>query len=280
MNMMTRLTYLRIQMKELHVLLDFENVQPSLEDLSKLAPNFTDVWLFYGSHQLKKAQQLAAMHDRVTLVRISKSGKNSLDFHLTFYLGYVAAKHPEARLVVVANDQGYDPMIIHAESLGFTVLRVGFKAKKVPTKKVAVAKSAVILDKPMEIKKSKPAKKMVAAKKAVIAKPAAVKKTVPVKKAVPAKKVVAKKAVAKKISKPSVQAPVKASNTTESKLLSRIKQSLTKMADKRPTKFKSFQGVLKSMLGKESTPAAIESVIQKLELAHVVEIIENKVSYK
>lgn len=267
-------------MKEFHVLLDFENVQPSLKDLDKLAPNFTDVWLFYGSHQLKKAQKLASTHDRVTLVPISKSGRNSLDFHLTFYLGYVAAKHPEARLVVVANDQGYDPMIIHAESLGFTVLRVGFIAEKVDTKKVVAVKPAIVLVKPVAIKKAKPAKKTVIAKQVAVTKPATAKNVVPVKKTVPAKKVVAKKTAAKKIAKPSVQAPLKASNTTESKLLSRIKQSLTKMADKRPTKLKSFQGVLKSMLGKVSTPAAIESVIQKLELAHVVEIIENKVSYK
>lgn len=267
-------------MKEIHVLLDFENVQPSLEELAKLVPDFTDVWLFHGSHQLKKVQQLAATHQRVTLVPISKSGKNSLDFHLTFYLGYVAAKHPEARLVVVANDQGYDPMIIHAESLGFTVLRVGFITEKVATKKIVAVKPAIVLVKPVAIKVAKPAKKTVIAKKVAVTKSVAAKKTVPVKKTVPAKKVVAKKAVAKKTPKLSLQAPVKASNTIESKLLSRIKQSLTKMADKRPTKLKSFQGVLKSMLGKESTPAAIESVIQKLELAHVVEIIENKVSYK
>lgn len=146
-------------MQEIHVLLDFENVQPSLEKLAKLTPNFTAVWLFYGSHQLKKAQQLASTHDRVTLVPISKSGKNSLDFHLTFYLGYVAAKHPEARLVVVANDQGYDPMIIHAKSLGFTVQRVGFIGEKVATTKVVSAKSAIVLVKPVVVKKTKPAKK-------------------------------------------------------------------------------------------------------------------------
>ena len=38
-------------MKELHALVDFENVQPSLEALAKLAPGFTDVWLFHGPHQ-------------------------------------------------------------------------------------------------------------------------------------------------------------------------------------------------------------------------------------
>ena len=40
-------------MKELHALVDFENVQPSPEALAKLAPGFTDVWLFHGPHQAK-----------------------------------------------------------------------------------------------------------------------------------------------------------------------------------------------------------------------------------
>ena len=47
-------------MKEQHVLLDFENVQPSLDALTKLVPGFTDVWLFHGPHQAKQAQAFAA----------------------------------------------------------------------------------------------------------------------------------------------------------------------------------------------------------------------------
>ena len=82
------------------------------------------------------------------LVPHSGKGKNALDFHLSFYLGYVAAKHPEANLMVVANDKGYDSMIGHAKLLGFTATRVGFKAKKAPAAKKAAA----------------PAKKAVAAK--------------------------------------------------------------------------------------------------------------------
>jgi hypothetical protein len=97
-------------MKELHALVDFENVQPSLEALAKLAPGFTDVWLFHGPHQAKQAQAFAASHARVTLVPRSGQGPNALDFHVAFYLGYVASKHPDAELVVVANDLGYDPM--------------------------------------------------------------------------------------------------------------------------------------------------------------------------
>ena len=34
--------------EKLHVLWDFENVQPTLEQLAKLAPGFTDLWLFHG----------------------------------------------------------------------------------------------------------------------------------------------------------------------------------------------------------------------------------------
>ena len=78
-------------MKELHALVDYENVQPSLEALAKLAPGFTDVWLFHGPHQAKQAQALAASHARVTLVPHSGKGKNALDFHLSFYLVRISA---------------------------------------------------------------------------------------------------------------------------------------------------------------------------------------------
>ena len=93
------------------LLVDYENVHPTIEELLKLAPKLTDVWLFHGPGQIKRAEQLKAAHERVTLVPHSGKGKNALDFHLSFYLGYVAAKHPEAQLMVVANDKGYDSMI-------------------------------------------------------------------------------------------------------------------------------------------------------------------------
>ena len=76
-------------MNELHALVDFENVQPTLDELTKLAPGFTDLWLFHGPHQVKQAQQMAAAHSGVTLVPRSGTGPNALDFHLSFYLGYV-----------------------------------------------------------------------------------------------------------------------------------------------------------------------------------------------
>jgi len=53
---LSQIFFRRKSMKELHALVDFENVQPSLDALAKLAPGFTDVWLFHGPHQAKRAQ--------------------------------------------------------------------------------------------------------------------------------------------------------------------------------------------------------------------------------
>ena len=87
--------------------------------------------------------------------RARARGPNALDFHVAFYLGYVAAKHPDAELVVVANDRGYDPMLAHARMLKFRARRVGYKAP------VAVPEAA----KKAAAKKAAPKKKAAAKKK-------------------------------------------------------------------------------------------------------------------
>ena len=108
-----------------HVLLDFENVQPDEAELRTLVPGLTHLWLFHGPHQKDLAQRFAGFGPDLSLVPISKSGKNALDFHLSFYAGYIVSRYPQAAIVVVANDKGYAPMLMHAETLGFDVRQVG-----------------------------------------------------------------------------------------------------------------------------------------------------------
>jgi hypothetical protein len=277
-------------MKELHVLLDYENVQPSLEALAKLAPGFTDVWLFHGPHQAKQAQAYAVGHDRVTLVPRSGQGPNALDFHVAFYLGYVAAKHPNAELVVVANDRGYDPMLAHACMLEFRARRVGYKGPV--AKKVAVVQSAASASVPVVLKKTA-AKKVVAKQamtKQAASKPAApakvaVAKKVPVaKKAPAAKKAAAKKVVTPKAAKAAVPAKVpkpipKSVATPEAKLLDRIAKGLAKMGNKAPTKLKSLLNALKPMLDRNSTTADADAMLQKLQEKGVVQVQGAVVNY-
>jgi len=114
-----------------HVLVDWENVQPNETECRALVPDATDVWLFHGPNQKNVGTGYASFGERATAVRIARTGKNALDFHLAFYMGYIAAKHPGSRLVVLSNDKGYGPMLEHAKELGFVTSQSGFGDVKV-----------------------------------------------------------------------------------------------------------------------------------------------------
>ncbi len=244
-----------------------------------MAPGFAKAWIFHGAQEEKLSREFAAIGDRVALVPISRPGKNALDFHLSFCLGYVAAKHPEARLVVVANDKGYEPMIEHAVLLGFAVRREGYKEPaKTPTKKkVAAAKNGVSAKKKVQtVKKAAP-------KKAALASHAALaKKSVPAKKNTAVKKkAVAKKSIpaAKKTSNVSKPEREHASGAVTSKELQRIAKGIAKMGDKRPTKLGAFLRHLGSMLGKEQPAEAVGQAAEYLQSSGVVKIDADKVAY-
>lgn len=302
-------------MSELHVLVDFENVQPTMDDLVKLAPELKDVWLFHGPTLAKRAGKVKGDDARVTLVPHSGKGKNALDFHLTFYLGYLAAKRAEPRLLVVSNDQGYDSMLEHAKSLGLEASRVGFEVKeKRAAKKVAAAKKAVSAEKPVAAPvpakqaaaKKTPAKKVVAeapapvtpptkttvAKKAVAKKAAA--KQAPTK-SVPTKKTAAKKSAPKKapVQKPAAVSSVPASKAATKtaapkapakaapadKALARAKAALSKMGKNRPTKLSKLLRHLTSIVGQGATPEQADALSRQLEESKVIQVVGDLVLY-
>lgn len=112
--------------RRVYALVDWENVQPRDDELRAAVPGVTHVWLFQGAMQRAADASYGSFGERVVTVPVLRTGKNALDFHLTFYIGYIAARHPDAGFVVVSNDQGYAPMIAHACELGFDVRQVGF----------------------------------------------------------------------------------------------------------------------------------------------------------
>jgi hypothetical protein len=145
-----------------HLLVDLENVQPSPEDVEAWLGQHGEAWVFYGPHQLKRKAGFEANSPRSTLVPISRTGSNSLDFHLVFYLGYLAAKHPGCRFVVLAKDTGYDPPIAHARTLAFSVKRLqslppALKSQPAPKAKIAqqpAVKKKVAAKLPIEVYRS------------------------------------------------------------------------------------------------------------------------------
>ena len=127
-----------------HLLVDWENVQPKGDELKALVPEGTDVWLFHGPHQTVDASGHQQVYgaEQVTQIPRTGSGRNALDFQLAYYVGYISARQPEGTFVVVSNDQGYEPMLEHARELGFDAQRCGFRRLPTPPAAPPVPKSS------------------------------------------------------------------------------------------------------------------------------------------
>jgi hypothetical protein len=112
-----------------YLLVDFENGQPPATDVARVRGDEYRLWVFHGPHQNKFAAEMVVawqpLGDRVRFVQSAKSGKNALDFHLSFYLGVLhhensAANRP-ATYVVVTKDGGFDALFEHMRALGCVV---------------------------------------------------------------------------------------------------------------------------------------------------------------
>jgi NTP pyrophosphatase (non-canonical NTP hydrolase)/cell wall-associated NlpC family hydrolase len=289
-HVIARVSPARASVPGTHVLLDYENVQPTQERVRALVPDARQLWVFHGPHQRDVEQRFASFGIDATAVPISKTGKNALDFHLSFYMGYIASKNPGSAMVVIANDKGYEPMLEHARAMGFAVRRLAHgeakpAAKKAAAKKVAAKKAPATKAAAKNAAAKSPAAKQPAAKKAAAKKTAAVpaaKKTAAKKTATsakaptpPAKKAVANvgaaPAVAAGSPAPAVAKPV-SSVPGLAATIKRLADNLRKMGDKRPTKPASLWRSLKSFLGKEATDEAVEAALAQLIADGVVKV--------
>jgi len=256
-----------------HVLVDWENVQPKDAEILALVPDATDVWIFHGKQQRKVDANQKAFSEHLTLVPVSRPGKNALDFHLSFYMGYITSRNPDARIVVIANDQGYGPMLEHANELGFQASQVGFgPAKKTQTKTAELATKKTTPVKPVApakaaakaVVKKVPAKK-VAAKKA--ASPAIKSPTAAAKKQTTAKKVgptgpTALNAVVKPAR--ATKAAAEPAATISAKDYEHVLKSIQKSKNK-PAREARLRGAVKSLLaGGQADDATVAAVIQRL----------------
>lgn len=289
-----RVSPIRASVPGTHVLLDYENVQPSDAELRALVPDAGQVWVFHGPHQREVEKRFALFGTGATAVPISKVGKNALDFHLSFYMGYIASRNPDSKMVVVSNDKGYEPMLEHAKGMGFVVRRqphgeAKASAKKTAAKKVAAKKAPA----------KKPAVKQPAAKKATAKKAAANKvvaanaaatapaKTAPAKQTAAAKKTATARKVAAatggtasaELAKSTATAtvaqsapPPSASLPPSDVIIRRMVESLRKMGANRPPKLSSLRRALKPLLGTLVSEQAIALSVERLMADGVVTI--------
>jgi hypothetical protein len=107
------------------VLVDFENVQP--RNVSMLNGRSFKIRVFVGSKQAKvpfeMARALQAFGPDAEYVQIDGNGKNALDFHISYYIGRLAAETPDASFYVISKDTGFDPLIKHLKAQGISCHR-------------------------------------------------------------------------------------------------------------------------------------------------------------
>ena len=251
---------------ETHVLVDWENVQPRESDLRALVPDVTDVWIFHSPNQKVDPESYGSFGSRATPVKIARSGKNALDFHLSFYMGYIASRHPDARFVVVSNDKGYAPMLEHAEELGFSARQAAFGAPKPKANggpMFSLSPSPTPAAKPAPAPAKKAAAKTTTAAKAAsatAAKPAAKKAAAKA----PAKKAAAKKTPAKTAAKTA------AKKTTAQPAATPKPQAAAKKATAPAKKTRGLEHVVASLKKTQSKPArqaALLAMIKSLLVA-------------
>ncbi len=107
-----------------YLLVDFENVKPTADELRQLRGDHIRLWIFRGSQQKTFAADVAEawqpLGAQVKFIHCTKTGKNALDFHIAFCLGMAhrenVAANRLARYVVVSNDGGFDTLFEFARS--------------------------------------------------------------------------------------------------------------------------------------------------------------------
>lgn len=109
-----------------YLFVDFENTQDI--DLGK-TPGNLHIFVFVGANQKSMSIDLAISNQklgsRLEWKRITRSGKNALDFYIAYYLGKILEKHPAAECFILSKDQGFDAMIATLEKEGKKIQRIG-----------------------------------------------------------------------------------------------------------------------------------------------------------
>ncbi|MDM0053593.1 PIN domain-containing protein [Variovorax sp. J22R115] len=246
-----------------HLLVDLENVQPAPSDVEAWLGGEGHAWVFYGPHQLKRKADFELNSPRSTLIPISRSGSNSLDFHLVFYLGYLAAKHPQGRFVVLAKDTGYDPPIAHARTLAFSIQRM----KALPataTKKATTGGAATITatskpPTPAPTKQGKPV-------------------AVPKKKAASSAKPAAQHAV--DANGKSSPPPAVKKRSAEKPLIATYRDLLKDLnAANRPKSLSALKHHIQTKFGPAPVPHKVQGMIERLLTSDVIHLANNKLGY-
>src|SRR5512139_3134295 len=271
-------------MDQTYILVDFENVQPP--DMGLLSGDQYQLRIFRGPHQKRLdfdiAESLQPLGDRVKYIQSDRHGKNALDFHIAFYMGRLLegleangnSVSGNTRFVVISHDGGFDALISHVQSLGYTAAKAASIRHALGLDEPGTAPGA---PQPMttqstsaSLPTSQPAVKRPAVKKA-----ASVKQAAPAKPAATPKKTATAQAKPTNATEKKPQAPVRKNIGLEDK--EKVLEHLRLHPKNRPVKRKTLESHITSLLGGNVAPKAVRGLVAVLENEGVVKFTENKI---
>ena len=108
-----------------HVLIDYENVQPTLSEWNLLQGTAYKVTVFLGPKQATVSRDLVLAMQKLGGEYIAASivGKNAVDFHIAYYLGKLSCEHPSATFHIISRDKGFDALLQHLKVRNLAVSR-------------------------------------------------------------------------------------------------------------------------------------------------------------
>jgi hypothetical protein len=230
-----------------HILIDFENVQPTATEFSLIRGSQYRVTIFHGPHQNKfdvdMVTALQPLGAQVEYVQCSRKGKNALDLHIAFYLGRLIEVHEkdgvagEAQYLIVSNDGGFDALVAHLKSSGYAAAKVADATEALAIGPIRVSQAEMV-----ETSVAPPAAR--SGKKAAAVAPAAT-----TKKPVP---------------------------NARQKLIA----NLHAHPKSRPTNRLALERHVATILGKKSVDQSAKELIAGLEREGIVTIAEKKIVYE
>lgn len=98
-----------------YIIVDFENTQKI--DLTQIANKSIFVTLIIGPQQkqlpLQLVKILLSVSSQVEIIETNITGKNAVDFILTYHLSQKISLAPQKSFYIVSKDKGYDALVTH-----------------------------------------------------------------------------------------------------------------------------------------------------------------------
>jgi hypothetical protein len=260
-----------------HILVDFENTQPSAQDVALLRDANQCLWIFRGPSQKKYdaefTEALLPLADRVRVIKCEKSGRNAVDMHIAFQMGRLLGElkqtsgtEPVLALVVVSRDTDYEPLLQYIRAQGQAARRVTSVREALGT----VASQATGVAKATKPRASQVAIASKARKSEA--------KTKPAKKAKVSKAVkVAGKLVA--AGSPAKEQATEAAAQRVAELVAAVIDRLRDHPKHRPTRRDRMESWLASHLRSKLAGDDLSAVVAALEQRGVVRFAGKKIDY-